>query len=469
MGFVVYFFLTVLTYTHCFHCSPLAREKRVITRMSLLVDATRAKTDNDRLKKLIAASKLFEHCDARKHDADIKAGAVSLVCAILRSCSMLFIARSKEIQHCLKILLNLFRCSTDRLCASFCTDGTTLIIDLLELIEINYRLGKKGDVKSLVLAQGVVDKLICGARVPLSKIKLQEDLFSSLVQNISGATGSLVMHQSMKIIASLSENSQNKRAMYSFPCMMDAIALGSTYMFETVRDESARIIMNLSLDTNNKRSLAQHYLDVVLALARGTTTSKSYAIHTLGSLSSLPENKAIIVQHKNGAVVDVLLWVASSSTQLIDLRIYATKILGNLAVAQVGSHPRLLVSLSSLAISDKMNQLAVTAAMSVKKLSNHIRSSDPCHEALLQALVTMSYATSTGVLKWTVKAYCEQASSPSDRVSMIGHKGLLSSLTMLTNDDNEFVRENARDVLSALAGKQDIYLLKCNHFHKTKS
>ena len=434
--------------------SPLAREKRVITRMSLLVDATRAKTDNDRLKKLIAASKLFDHCDASKHDADIKAGAVSLVCAILRSCSMFFKSRSKEIQHCLKILLNLFRCSTDRLCASFCTDGAALFLVLLEFIEINYRLGKKGDVKSLVLAQGVLDKLVAGARVPLSRIKLQEDLLSSLVGNISGATGSLVMHISLKVIASLSEHSQNKQAMYSFPGLMEAIALGSTYMFETVRDESARIIMNLSSDTNNKRPLIQHYMDVVLALARGTATSKSYAIHTLGSLSSLPENKVIMVQHKGGAVINVLLRVASSSTQPLDLRINATKILGNLAVAQVGSHPGLLVSLSSLAITDKMNQLAIMAAMSVKKLSNHIRSNDSCHGALLQALVTMSYGSSTEVLKWTVKAYCEQASSPTDRVSMIGHKGLLSSLTMLTNDENDFVRENARDVLSALAGKQ---------------
>lgn len=454
MVFVIYLFLKeILTYTHFFHYSPLAREKRVITRMSLLVDATRAKTDNDRLKKLIAASKLFDHCDASKHDADIKAGAVSLVCAILRSCSMFFKSRSKEIQHCLKILLNLFRCSTDRLCASFCTDGTTLILDLLQHIEINYRLGKKGDVKSLVLAQGVLDKLVAGARVPLSRIKLQEDLLSSLVGNISGATGSLVMHISLKVIASLSEHSQNKQAMYSFPGLMEAFALGSTYMFETVRDESARIIMNLSLDNNNKRPLIRH-MDVFLALARGTATSKSYAIHTLGSLSSLPENKVIMVQHKGGAVIDVLLRVASSSTQPLDLRINATKILGNLAVAQVGSHPGLLVSLSSLAITDKMNQLAIMAAMSVKKLSNHIRSNDSCHKALLQALVTMSYGTSTEVLKWTVKAYCEQASSPTDRVSMIGHKGLLSSLTMLTNDENDFVRENARDVLSALAGKQ---------------
>lgn len=98
---------------------------------------TRACNDGDRLKKLAAAAKAFNHGDANKHDSDIKAGAVALVCNILRSCSPFFIARSKEIRHCLNILLSLYRCSEERLRASFCTDGSTLVLMLLELIEIN--------------------------------------------------------------------------------------------------------------------------------------------------------------------------------------------------------------------------------------------------------------------------------------------------------------------------------------------
>jgi hypothetical protein len=65
----------------------------------------------------------------------------------------------------------------------------------------------------------------------------------------------------------------------------------------------------------------------------------------------------------------------------------------------------------------------------------------------------MSYGRVTEVLKWTVKAFVEQAAFPRDRVKMIAHKGLLTALSVLSNDKNEFVRENAEEVLNVLAGK----------------
>ena len=115
------------------------------TRLSKLLDVTRAKSESDRLKKLNICLKAFDHRDADKHDCDIKAGAVAIICSVI---SPAFISKSKEIRFSLMILLQLYRyCSGDRLRASFCTDGASLIPDLLELVEINYRLGKRGDTK----------------------------------------------------------------------------------------------------------------------------------------------------------------------------------------------------------------------------------------------------------------------------------------------------------------------------------
>ena len=178
------------------------------------------------MKKLAVTAKAFNHNDIPKHDSDVKAGAVAIVRSVLRSCSISFSGRSKEIQHCLQILLNLYQCSEERLCASFCTDGI-IIIDLLELIEINYRLGKKGDIPTLVLAQHVVDKL-SSVRVPLSMVKEQEQLLSSLVGNITGCTGHLVMNMSIKILAAISKHSKNKQALFIFPKLMEAVALGAS-------------------------------------------------------------------------------------------------------------------------------------------------------------------------------------------------------------------------------------------------
>ena len=141
---------------------PLQREKKVKTRIDLLLgksmilllfaflyyiqiliqsnatlysphlDVTRL-NGSSRLKKLAVAAKAFNHNDMCKHDSDVKQGAVAIVRSILRSSSMSLNGRSKEIQHCLQILLNLYRCSEERLCASYCTDGI-IILDLLEII-----------------------------------------------------------------------------------------------------------------------------------------------------------------------------------------------------------------------------------------------------------------------------------------------------------------------------------------------
>jgi hypothetical protein len=434
--------------------------------VSSFSDVTHGKNDSDRLKKLITAAHSFDHSDSRAHDRDIKDGAVAIVCSILRSCSPFLIARSKEIQLCLMILMRLYRCcSEERLCASFCTDGTILILDLLELIEINYRLGKKGDPKSLVLAQHVID-VLSQARIPLSMVKRQEELISSLVGNIHGATGRFVMHLSMKMLACLSEHSQNKESMFKTG-LLETIVVGSVHMYTPVREESARIIMNLALEYKNRTYIVQghkqYWLDANLTLIRDSCVStKAYAIRALGCVATIPENKVVLAQHKNGAVVDALLQSASSRVIPSHVCINATKVMANLVTNATASHiinrhPHLIVTLSSLACRD--DKLAVAAAMAVKKIATHLRSSDLSHQILLEAMITMSYSRSTEVLKWTVKAYCEQASFPRDRVKMIAQKGSLTSLTVLSTNENEFVMKHAREVLRALACEFAVILI----------
>ena len=111
--------------------------KRILFYIVPNSDVTRAKDDSDRLNKLIIAEKTFNHNETDKHDNDIKAGAVKIVCGILRSCSPF---QKTQTRSCLAILLQLYRCSPSRLCASFCTDAAALTPQLMELIEINYRL-----------------------------------------------------------------------------------------------------------------------------------------------------------------------------------------------------------------------------------------------------------------------------------------------------------------------------------------
>jgi len=134
-----------------------------------------------------------------------------------------------------------------------------------------------------------------------------------------------------------------------------------------------------------------------------------------------------MIQYKDGIVIDTLLRAASSSRASPFARIHATRTIGSLTcqatASQIGSHPNLLITLSSLAC--RHDQVAIMAAMAVKKIATHVRSSDSSHKLLLQALVTMSYSRATEVLKWTVRAYFEQSCFPHDRLSMIAHRGTI--------------------------------------------
>ena len=166
---------------------------RLIMIVKIYEDVTRAKNESDRLKKLAATAKVFNHHDKSKHDDDVKAGAVSILCNLLRSCSPFFVSQSKEVYWLCKILIQLYRCNEDRAKVSFCIDGSILLINLFEVIEVNYRLGKKGDALCLVVAQKTIDKLLSFACVPLSLIKRDDELMLSLMSNINGATGRIVM------------------------------------------------------------------------------------------------------------------------------------------------------------------------------------------------------------------------------------------------------------------------------------
>lgn len=131
---------------------------------------------------------------------------------------------------------------------SFCLEGSTLIINLLELIEIHYRLGKKGDTKCLAMAQNLVDKLTTLSCVPLALIKRSDELMSSLVGNINGATGRIVMYQSFTLLAMLSEHTQNKQVLLTYPGLIKSVEVGSRHLSQAVREESARIMCNLAWD-----------------------------------------------------------------------------------------------------------------------------------------------------------------------------------------------------------------------------
>eukprot|EP00970_Alexandrium_tamarense_P003355 scaffold529_cov196-Alexandrium_tamarense.AAC.51 len=393
---------------------PLDRGIKAKTRISHLLDVTRATNDTDRLKRLNAAAKIFNHHDKRKHDHDVKAGAVAVVCNILRSFSAVFVAKSKEVQCLCNILLHLCRCSEDRARASFCLDGTSLIVSLLEVVEINYRLGQMGSTKCLVSAQNTIDRLISFACVPLDMIKRSDELMSSLVSNINGATGRIVMHCSMKCLARLSEHTQNKQVLLTYPRLLASVEVGSRHIYGSVREESTIILCNLAWEAKNKSQLAvktNGWMSMFVSAmteVNSSEVSKAYAIKALAYLTSEADNKVLIVQYKDGAVINLLLHLAKDDT-LSDknIGINAMKILGSVTcratASQLGSHPGLLVALASLACRD--DKLAIASAMTAKKLATYIRSEDCSHNALLQALVSMSYGTSTEVLKWTVKAY----------------------------------------------------------------
>ena len=429
------------------------------------VDVTRAKDDSQRLEKLRLAVEAFDHHETQKHDDDVRKGGVHIVSSILRSLSPFFVAKSEQVKSCCTILLQLYRCSQERKSASFCTDGFTLITNLLEIIEINYRLGKLGDPQCLLLAKQVIDELLHVAKVPLTMVKHEDELVSSLVSNINGASGKYVMHLSLKSIASLSEHVENKQVMLDIPGLLRAVEVGSRHMDPLVREEAARIMMNLTWEAKNKSKLLHSSMETILTLIEGgvgSLTSQSYALQALAHLSAVTDNKIHLVNHREGIFIITLMKIASSAN---DVSISATKIIGYLTcratASKIGRISGLFPFLSSLAC--RSDEQAPVAAKAIHKMATYIHYHPKLieetkkldhvnlHASMLQAIVTLSYAKSPEVLRYAVKSYAEQVPFRRDRIQMIGHRGLLSALSMLTHDDNSYVKECAKEVLIALA------------------
>lgn len=196
----------------------------------------------------------FDHHETNKHDDDIRKGAVHIVSSILRSLTPFFVAKADQVKSCCILLLQLYRCSVERARASFCTDGCALITNLLEVVEIHYRLGKLGDTECLLLSKEVIEKLLDVAKVPLSMVKNEDDFISSLVSNVMGASGKYVMQLSLKSIASLSDHIENKQVLLT-PGLLKAVEVGSRHLDPLVREEAAKIVMNLAWEAKNKSKL----------------------------------------------------------------------------------------------------------------------------------------------------------------------------------------------------------------------
>ena len=422
---------------------------------------TRARDDIHRLEKLHLVMDVLDHHDTQKHDEDIKAGAVQIVCSILRSCSPFFIEKSDIIKCCCNILLQLYRCSHDRARASFCTNGFTLIINLLEVVEINYRLGKLGDSKCLLLASDVICKLLENAQVPLTKVKSRDELLSSLISNVHGACGKHAMRLSLKIIARLSEHTENKHFILAAKDLVAAINVGSRHMDQSVREEASKVLFNLTWEPKNKHKILVS-IDTILTLATddGSMMSQSHAVNTLSLLATDTSNKKYLVNYKDGKALRMLLKLASSDISHPNVSIDATKVIGYLVcratARKVGSLPDMFTSLSSLAC--RSNEIAPLAAKAIHKMATYIHHNSKrtiqdqtVHILMLQTIVSISYVKSKEVLKHVTKAYLEQALFHSDRIQMIRHKGLLSALSMLTHDENNYVSECAKEVMIHLA------------------
>ena len=409
----------------------------------------------------------FDHHETNKHDDDIRKGAVHIVSSILRSLTPFFVAKADQVKSCCILLLQLYRCSVERARASFCTDGSALITNLLEVIEIHYRLGKLGDADCLLLSKEVIEKLIDVAKVPVFMVKNEDDFISSLVSNVMGASGKFVMQLSLKSIASLSDHIENKQVLLT-PELLKAIEVGSRHLDPLVREEAARIVMNLAWEAKNKCKLLHSSMETLLSLlvGGGSTAMQSYVLQALGHLAVVADNKVQLVNHKNGMFISTLVHIASSAGQYQanDISINSTKIIGYLicraTASKIGSIPGLFATMSSLAC--RSDGLASVAAKAIHKLAAFIHyhpklknEKEPdhasLHTSLLQAMVTISYSKSTDVLRYAVKSYAEQVPFRRDRIQMIAHRGLLSALSVLTHNGDSNVKECAKEVLIALA------------------
>lgn len=395
--------------------------------LDILAELNKASGSERRIAAITNACAEFDHMDEPKHNAELHYGAPSILSKILSMTD-----DDDEIRMICAAIEMVFRGSTKYVHVAFDKVGPTMIPLLLRLLD-RCESGnmKHADVsilnitKTLLYLSRIVELRVCLAR--------QQGMLDAMRRVATSILNPDCRIARIRIVANLANCEENKVLMLEHEGLLDSILrIGHLDLSETAREYASTALMDLASAPANQVSMAKNEkllgTLVKMVLVEKIATTRESAITALQNLAFTKDNRKILVNFKDGIVLEALK-KALNSDKNDKARRRAAGALTNLACEEtaekMGSHKGLLDSMAIVSTKDENEDVQMRASLALTKIASNVTNKMDCYEALLDALVVASLSSASNSVSAVIRV---KARDPENRESMARHPGILDTL-----------------------------------------
>lgn len=232
-----------------------------------------------------------------------------------------------------------------------------------------------------------------------------------------------------------------------------------------VRQYTGQLLMELSTK-NTTMALNANVLGttVKMILMEKSSSTRESAITCLQNLAFTKENRKLLIDFKNGIVLEALKKTLSTDPDP-KARRRAAGALTNLACDEtaeaLGNYKNLLQTLAIVATKDNELDVQTRASLALTKIASSITHTMNCHPELLDALVVTSLSKSENSVAAVLRVKARNADC---RKVLARHPGVVDTLSDICLSDRSSVadRDNAIRAIMHLVNEEGNRKLLCN-------
>lgn len=423
----------------------------------------RANGHERRIVAITNACAEFDHIDESKHNSELHFGAASILAKTLSMTD-----DDDEIRMICAAIEMVFRGSAKYVHVAFDKVGSTMIPLLLRLLD----RCESGNMKHAdVSILNITKTLLYLSRIPELRVCMarQQGMLDAMRRVATSILNPDCRIARVRIIANLANCEENKVLMYEHEGLLDSILrIGHLDLSETAREYASTALMDLASAPANQVPLAKNEkllgTLVKMVLVEKIATTRESAITALQNLAFTKENRNILVNFKQGIVLEALK-KALNSDKNDKARRRAAGALTNLAceetAGRMGCHKGLLDTLAIVSTKDENEDVQTRASLALTKIASHVTIRMECYEALLDALVVASLSSATNSVTAVMRV---KARDPENRESMARHPGILDTLAdiCISIGSNLKDKDNAMRAIMHLTNENGNRKLMCN-------
>lgn len=375
-----------------------------------------------RIEAITTACEAFDHNEEGKHNVELYHGAAHALARLLAATN-----REDELRMILAATEMVFRGSPKSVTAVF-PKLTGFLSNLLRLLE---RLEQTKPAHAEVSLLNISRVLYSSSRSSelRSLILRQPGMLQMLSHSPSNPDCRL---SRIHLLANLSNCEDNKILLYEQKNLLEGVLrIAHLDPSPVARQYAAAALCEFSSAPANQVSMANDTVlgtTVKMVLAEKSAHTRESATTVLQNLAFPKKNRSVLVEFKQGVVLEALKQTLSSDPIATSRRRAAgalTNLVCEETALRMGQQKGLLDTLAIVATKDENVDVQSRAALALTKIGGLINVRDTCHDALLDALVVASLSRANNSVMSVLRV---KARHPDHREVLARHAGVMDTL-----------------------------------------